>query len=159
MNSNADFLDEHEHLSDLGITLVEEREGYVKLRLPYDERLGNPGTGVMQGGVVATLIDHAGGAVLRTTLDDPFGTPHASTELNVSFVQPADRDLVAEGEAVRVGGSTAVVAVEVYAEGGDQTGGAGDEGGESGDETGNGAEGDDGRDTVAVGRVSLHLSR
>jgi len=140
MTPNEEFLADHDHLQDLGISLEDEREGFVRLRLPYEESLGNPGTGVMQGGVVATLIDHAGGAVLRTTLDDPFGTPHASTELNVSFVQPADRDLVAEGEAIRIGGSTAVVEVEVFAEG-------------------DGGEDEESRETIAVGRVSLHLSR
>jgi uncharacterized protein (TIGR00369 family) len=113
--------------------IEEQRTGYVRLSLPYDESLGNPGTGFLQGGVVATLVDHAGSATLRTTLDDPGGTPHATTELNVSYVRPATGDLTAEGSVVRTGGSTGVVRVDVSS-----------------------AEDDE---TVAVGRVSLHIDR
>jgi uncharacterized protein (TIGR00369 family) len=134
-DANEWFLDNHDYLGDLGITVADQREGYVCLSLPHDDSLTNPGSDVMQGGVVATLIDHAGGAAIRTTLDEPLETDHASTELNVSFVQPADGDLTAEAEVVRVGGSMGVVEVEV-------TTGVGED-----------------ERTVAVGRVSLFLDR
>jgi len=134
-DANEWFLNEHDFLGDLGITVEDQHEGYVRLSLPHDDALTNPGSDVMQGGVVATLIDHGGGAALRTTLAEPLDTGHASTELNVSFVQPADGDLTAEAEVVRAGGSMAVVEVEV-------TTGTGDE-----------------ERTVAVGRVSLFLDR
>ena len=134
-DANQWFLDNHDYLGDLGITVEAQRDGYVRLSLPHDDSLTNPGSDVMQGGVVATLIDHAGGAAIRTTLDDPLETGHASTELNVSFVQPADGDLTAEADVVRAGGSMGVVEVEVT------TGTA------------------DGERTVAVGRVSLFLDR
>lgn len=132
---NRRFLENHDHLQDLGITLESQSEGSVTLSLPFDDSLANPGTGVMQGGVVATLIDHAGGAAIRTTLDDPAGTPHASTELNVSYVRPASGDLTAEASVVRSGTSMGVVEVEVTT-------------------TVDGEE-----KCVAVGRVSLHLDR
>jgi uncharacterized protein (TIGR00369 family) len=134
-DANQWFLDNHDYLGDLGITVEAQRDGYVRLSLPHDDSLTNPGSDVMQGGVVATLIDHAGGAAIRTTLDEPLETGHASTELNVSFVQPADGDLTAEADVVRAGGSMGVVEVEVT------TGTA------------------DGERTVAVGRVSLFLDR
>lgn len=89
----------------------DQHEGYVRLSLPHDDSLTNPGSDVVQGGVVATLIDHAGGAAIRATLDAPLETDHASTELNVSFVQPADGDLTTVAEVVRVGGSMGVVSV------------------------------------------------
>lgn len=132
---NQWFLDNHDHLGDLGIEIEAQREGYVRLSLPHDDSLTNPGSDGMQGGVVATLIDHSGGAAIRTTLDDPRETGHASTELNVSFVQPANGDLTAEADVVRVGGSMGVVEVAVT--------------------TGTG----DGERTVAVGRVSLFVDR
>lgn len=132
---NHRFLENHDHLQDLGISIEEQSEGYIRLSLPFDESLVNPGTGVMQGGVIATLIDHAGGAAIRTTLEDPAATPHASTELNVSYVRPASADLQAEASVVRSGSSMGVVEVEVTCE----------------------HEGE--RKTVAVGRVSLHLDR
>ena len=132
---NRRFLENHDHLQSLGIAIEAQSEGSVALSLPFDESLANPGTGVMQGGVVATLIDHAGGAAIRTTLDEPASTPHASTELNVSYVRPASADLRAEATVVRSGSSMGVVEVEVTSE----------------------HEGE--RKTVAVGRVSLHLER
>lgn len=132
---NEWFLENHDHLRGLGIRIDEQREGYVRLTLPHADELTNPGSETMQGGVVSTLIDHGGGAALRTTLDDPRGTPHASTELNVSFVQPANDDLVAEAEVVRTGWTRGVVEVDVW------------------------SETDDGRTTVAVGRVSLYIGR
>jgi uncharacterized protein (TIGR00369 family) len=134
-DANRRFLENHDHLRDLGIAIEEQSEGFVRLSLPFDDSLANPGTGVMQGGVVATLIDHGGGAALRTTLDDPASTPHASTELNVSYVRPASGDLTAEASVVRAGASLAVVEVEVTTE-------------HESEET-----------TVAVGRVSLHIDR
>jgi uncharacterized protein (TIGR00369 family) len=87
----------------------------------------------MQGGVVATLIDHAGGAALRTTLADPLATPHATTDLNASYLTPATGDLTAEATVLRAGGSMAVVRVEVSTDGGERS--------------------------VAEGRVTLHLDR
>lgn len=134
-DANRRFLAAHDHLQDLGIAIESQREGFVRLSLPFDDALANPGTGVLQGGVVATLIDHAGGAALRTTLEDPAATPHASTELNVSYVRPASGDLTAEATVVRSGTSMAVVRVEVTS----------DVDGEA--------------KTVAVGRVSLHVDR
>ncbi|MDR9380437.1 MAG: PaaI family thioesterase [Natronomonas sp.] len=134
-DANEWFLENHDHLQDLGITLEEQREGYVRLSLPYDESLANPGTGVMQGGIVATLIDHGGGAAIRTTLENPRETTHASTELNVSYLRPATADLTAEATVVRSGRTRGVVRVDVTAD------------------TPKGVK------EIAVGRVSLYLDR
>lgn len=134
-DANEWFLENHDHLQDLGITLEEQREGYVRLSLPYDESLANPGTGVMQGGIVATLIDHGGGAAIRTTLENPRETTHATTELNVSYLRPATADLTAEATVVRSGRTRGVVRVDVTAD------------------TPKGVK------EIAVGRVSLYLDR
>lgn len=134
-DTNEWFLANHDYLQSIGISLEEQRDGYVRLSLPYDESLANPGTGVMQGGVVSTLIDHGAGAALRTTLEDPKTTTHASTELNVSYLRPATADLTAEATVVRSGQTRGVVTVEVT------------------------AEMDDGSKTIAVGRVALFIDR
>ncbi|TKR26244.1 PaaI family thioesterase [Natronomonas salsuginis] len=134
-DANEWFLENHDHLQDLGITLEEQREGYVRLSLPYDESLANPGTGVMQGGIVATLIDHGGGAAIRTTFENPRETTHATTELNVSYLRPATADLTAEATVVRSGRTRGVVRVDVTAD------------------TPKGVK------EIAVGRVSLYLDR
>lgn len=134
-DANHEFLANHDHLRDLGIELDAQDEGWVRATLAHRDRLTNPGTESIQGGVVATLLDHAAGAALRTTLDEPLSTPHASTDLNVSYLRPADGDLTAEATVLRVGGSMGVVRVEVTA-----------------------GEGPEER-AVAEGRVSLHISR
>ncbi|TSD14862.1 PaaI family thioesterase [Haloglomus irregulare] len=134
-DANHEFLASHDHLRDLGIELEAQDEGRVRATLAHRDRLTNPGTDSIQGGVVATLLDHAAGAALRTTLEDPLSTPHASTDLNVSYLRPADDDLTAEATVLRVGGSMGVVRVAVTA-------------GKGADER-----------VVAEGRVTLHISR
>ena len=133
-DANRRFLEAHDHLRNLGIAIEAQSEGFVRLSLPFDDSLANPGTGVMQGGVVATLLDHAAGAALRTTFDVSDGTVpgHASTDLNISYLRPATDDLTATGEVIRAGGSTAVVRVTVERANGEQ---------------------------VAEGRVTLHIDR
>lgn len=132
---NEWFLSNHDHLQTLGITIEEQRDGYVRLSLPHDESLTNPGSGVMQGGIVATLIDHGGGAAIRTTLERPREMTHATTELNVSYLRPAVGDLTAKATVVRSGRTRGVVDVEVT------------------------METSEGTKEVAVGRVSLYLDR
>ena len=131
---NQRVIDNHEFLSDLGVTIEAESEGRVTATLPYDESLANPGSGALQGGVVATLLDHAAGAALRTTFDISDGTVpgHASTDLNISYLRPATDDLTATGAVIRAGGSMAVVRVTVERADGEQ---------------------------VAEGRVTLHIDR
>ena len=132
---NEWFLSNHDHLQKLGIAIKEQRDGYVRLSLPHDESLTNPGSDVMQGGIVATLIDHGGGAAIRTTLERPKEMTHATTELNVSYLRPAVGDLTAEATVVRSGRTRGVVDVKVT------------------------METSEGTKEVAVGRVSLYLDR
>jgi uncharacterized protein (TIGR00369 family) len=72
---------------------------------------------------------------IRTTLEDPRETTHASTELNVSYLRPATADLTAEATVVRSGRTRGVVRVDVTAD------------------TPKGVK------EIAVGRVSLYLDR
>jgi uncharacterized protein (TIGR00369 family) len=134
-DANREFLANHGHLQDLGITLEHQEEGRVVLSLPHDDSLVNPGSAAMQGGVVATLIDHGGGAAIRTVLEEPFETPHATSDLNVTYLRPATGDLTAEAEVVRAGTSMGVVSVDVT------------------------ADTPVGEKAVATGRVTLHLQR
>ena len=135
MDANEWFLDNHAFLAHLGIAIDHQEEGAVRLTLPHDDSLTNPGSEALQGGVVATLVDHAGGAALRTTLDRPRETPHATTDLTVTYLRPATGNLTAEATVLRAGRSMAVVRVDVT------------------------AANPDGDRLVAVGRASLHLDR
>lgn len=134
-DANNHVLTNHDFLQSLGISLEEQREGAVRLSLPYDDSLVNRDGATVHGGVVATFVDHAGGAAIRTTLEEPLQTEMATTDLNVSYVRPATDDLTATGTVVRSGRSMGVVEVEVT------------------------AATEDVEQTVAVGRVSLHLER
>lgn len=134
-DANEWFLENHEHLQGLGITLDEQREGYVRLTLPHDDSLTNPGSDVIQGGIVATLIDHGAGAAIRTTLESPREQAHATTEMNISYLRPATSDLTAEATVVRSGRTRGVVSIEVT------------------------GETPKGTREIAVGRVALYLDR
>lgn len=110
---NHQFLDAHEFLSYLGISIETQKHGKIVLTVPHQAKLTNPGNDVMQGGVVATMVDHAAGAALRTTFDSRPVPFHASTDLNVSFLQPATDDLVVTGTVLRAGGTMGVVTVDI----------------------------------------------
>lgn len=132
---NRQLLDDHEHLSALGVQITAQKEGAATLSLPFSDSICNPDTGVIHGGVIATLIDHAGGVAIRSTLEDPAEVPHATTDLNVTYVRPGTGDLEADATVVRAGRTMGVVSIEVSEPS------AGEE------------------NTVAVGRASIHLTR
>ena len=110
----AGFLDEHGYLAWLGVQVDDAGDGWAIMRIPYDEKLLNPGTGgTVHGGVAATLIDTSSAFALRTTFEEPMEANMATTDLNVSYLRPARDDLVAHAEVVRAGGSIGVTDVEV----------------------------------------------
>ena len=111
---SAGFLDEHGYLAWLGVRIDDAGEGWVVMRIPYDETLLNPGTGgTVHGGVAATLVDTSSAFALRTTYDDPGSARMATTDLHVNYLRPARDDLVAHAEVVRAGGSIGVTDVVV----------------------------------------------
>lgn len=110
------FIDQHGYLSWLNLTVETAEEGYVEMRIPYDEKLVNPfpeGYERVHGGIAATLVDTISGFALRTTFDDPTDARLTTTDLNVSYLRPVSDDLVAAAEVVRAGGSMGVVDVTV----------------------------------------------
>lgn len=112
------YVDEHGFLSFLDLQVEDAGHGEMVLRVPYDEKLTNhgPGQGNVHGGIAATLIDTAGGLAVRTGLDDPMASGVATIDLNVSYLRPAQGDLVASAETVRVGSTVGVAEVSVVAE-------------------------------------------
>ena len=133
----ASFLDEHGYLAWLGVQIDDAGDGWALMRIPYDEKLLNPGTGgTVHGGVAAALIDTASAVALQSTFDEPETTNLATTDLHVSYLQPAQGDLVATAEVVRAGGTIGVTDVTV-----ESTTPSGEE------------------DAVAVGRTTYRLFR
>ena len=94
----------------IGGELEEFREGYVRLALDLKPHHTNP-NGVMHGGVITTLMDEALGGVIATVrgMDEMWAAPHATVDMNVSFLsaaRPGD-DVIVEGRVLKVGRSVA----------------------------------------------------
>lgn len=107
------FITETGILSWLDISIETEEEGHVVLKLPHRDEVTNPHGDTVHGGIVATLIDNAGGTALRTVLTSPETSQYATTELNVSYIRPATDDLRADATVRRNGKSIAVIQVDV----------------------------------------------
>ena len=132
------FIEAHGFLSWLNLTVEELERGRIVMRVPYDEKLVNPGSEVesIHGGVAASLIDTASGFALRSTFADPTTGSLATTDLNVTYLRPATDDLRVEAEVLRAGGSMGFTDTLVTS-----------------------VDPDGGRVPVAVGRTSYRLFR
>lgn len=107
------IIDRHGFMRWLDLQMTDAGEGRAVLELPYREELGNPDTGSIHGGLLATLVDTASGMAIQTTFDEFGRTGLTTTDMSVSYVRPARSNVRAEAEVVRVGGSMAVTEVEV----------------------------------------------
>lgn len=101
----------------LGITLRDVKPGWAQLYLPYRQVLeGDPRSNRMHGGIIACLLDSAGGAAAITTLtgaDDML----SSIDIRVDYLEPAKPDhVVAEGEIVRSGSAIIVTRMKAFHE-------------------------------------------
>ena len=106
----------------IGAKLEDWREGYVRMPLVVEEKHTNP-NGVMHGGVLTTLMDEALGAVVASVrgMDTIHAAPHATVEMNVSFLagaRPGD-EIMVEGRALKVGRSVAFGEAEARRRGSD----------------------------------------
>jgi uncharacterized protein (TIGR00369 family) len=94
----------------IGGRIEEWREGYVRLGLTVDERHTNP-HGVMHGGVITTLMDEALGGVIASVrgMDEMWKAPHATVDMNVSFLSNARSgdEIIVEGAVLKLGRSVA----------------------------------------------------
>lgn len=106
-------IDETGFLSWIDVELEETADGRAELSVRHRDELTNWGSDVVHGGVVATLVDNAGGCALRTVLADPEAATYATSDLNVSYLRPATGDLRAEAIVRRAGSSMAVIQVDV----------------------------------------------
>jgi uncharacterized protein (TIGR00369 family) len=88
----------------------------VRVRLPVEKRHTNP-HGVLHGGVVTTLMDEAAGQVVTAArgVEETMAAPHATIEMNVSFLSGAREgdELVAEARVLKLGRTVAFSEAEV----------------------------------------------
>ena len=89
----------------IGARMEEMRDGYVRLSLVLQPHHTNP-SGVMHGGVVTTMMDSALGAALGSLRgEEAKRNPHATIEMNASFLaaaRPGD-EIVVEARVLRLG--------------------------------------------------------
>ena len=110
-------------VADFGAEIEQWEEGFVRLSLKLDDRHMNP-QGIMHGGVITTLMDEAVGAVIASVrgLEAMAAAPHATVEMNVSFLsaaRPGD-ELIVEGRVLKIGRSVAFAEAEAKKRGEDR---------------------------------------
>lgn len=98
------------HAQALGMTLEGLAPGRATMRAAYSEDLvGDPETGVLHGGVVTALLDHACGLAAFSG----FGAQDApaTLDLRIDYMRPAKpgRDVTAEAECLKAHGLIAFV--------------------------------------------------
>lgn len=100
----------------LNLRPVAVEPGRVVGGIEYDDRLAIPtplGPDSIHGGIVATLVDVTGVGCTLTVLTDPEDASVATTELDVTYNDPAKTDLRAEAVVASVDDGTVRVAVDV----------------------------------------------
>ena len=100
------------YIRALGAEVTEAAPGRTVMRLPYCEKIiGNPDTGVVHGGVITGLLDHACGMAVGTGLgviiSDPArraGTSYATLDLRIDYLKAAKpgADIFVIGECVKI---------------------------------------------------------
>lgn len=101
----------------LHVEAVDAAPGRAVLRIPPNpEFVGNPFIPAVHGGIIAALIDLAGGAALFVELQFP--TP--TIDMRVDYLRPAiaGKALIAEAVVKRLGSTVAFVDVDVKDEDG-----------------------------------------
>ena len=96
----------------LGVEAVDAAPGRAVLRIPPNpEFVGNPFIPAVHGGIIAALVDLAGGAALFVELQFP--TP--TIDMRVDYLRPAiaGKALVADARVKRLGSTVAFVDVDV----------------------------------------------
>jgi len=87
-------------------------KGHIKMRFRYRPELTRIG-GMIHGGIIATVIDQAGGIASYTMNEKP---QQVTLELKINFLRPLHRDnepYVVEAEVLRSGKKTIVTEVQV----------------------------------------------
>jgi uncharacterized protein (TIGR00369 family) len=97
----------------MGIELLEVTVGHATLMQPYREELRNS-MGLVQGGILGTLADVAGGVSLYSVLPDPLNVAIPTIEFKLNFLRPAgSEDVIARGRVAHQGRQIALCQVDV----------------------------------------------
>lgn len=94
----------------LGLEVTRIEKARVWGRVPYrPEFVGDPGTGVIAGGVITTFLDTICGMAAVAAMDSP--TTVATIDLRIDYMRAAEpgRDVLAEAHCYKLGRSIAFV--------------------------------------------------
>jgi len=94
----------------VGLAVEEAGDGRAVLTVEYESFKQNP-SGVLHGGVTATLVDVAAGIAINSIRGAEGALP--TTNLDVNYLRPVTDDARATAEVVRVGDSNGVARVDV----------------------------------------------
>jgi uncharacterized protein (TIGR00369 family) len=103
------------HAAALGIQTVGFDGGTAILKTAYKpELIGDPDTGVIAGGVVTTLLDHACGQAVMAALGEP--TMIATLDLRIDYMRAAEPglDIFCRAHCYKVARSVAFVRATAY---------------------------------------------
>ena len=105
----------------LGVELLEIRQGYAKVKVPFrEEVIGDFMRRRWHGGIIATIMDSVGGIAGGTYATSP-KDKMATIDLRVDYLKPAEASaIIVEGEIVRLGKSILVTRMKAYQEGNDE---------------------------------------
>jgi uncharacterized protein (TIGR00369 family) len=99
----AAMLEHVPHMRELGLEVLELGQGNAIFRLAYQDRLiGDPETGVLNGGVITTVIDSVSGIAVQTALRKPVTI--ATLDLRIDYLRPSTpgSPVIARAECYKV---------------------------------------------------------
>jgi acyl-CoA thioesterase len=83
----------------LGVEVLEVKDGFSRVRLPYRDELTNP-HGKLHGGAIASVADTAMAVAVGSILGEP--GRHATVKLEIKYKAPvADGEIIAEATVMR----------------------------------------------------------
>ena len=96
------------------------REGYCLVRVPWAAHLtGDAGRPAVHGGVLATLLDAAGGGACWSLLKNE-GDKLSTVDLRIDYLRPGPaKDMLCEAKVVRMGNKVSVARMEIFSDGDD----------------------------------------
>jgi len=108
------------HVGVLGLKVTEIDVGRALARIDWrDDLVGDPGTGVLHGGVLTTVVDTVSGLAVMSRVTEVMQI--ATLDLRIDYLRPARPRLpvFAEATCYRLSRSVAFVRARAYQEGGD----------------------------------------
>ena len=108
--NRTELIEHVPHCRRLGMQVVRVGPREATVRLPYrDELVGDPVRGVVFGGVITTLLDHASGLAVFCSLSELKAI--ATLDLRIDYLRAAEPgcDLIGRAECYKLGAQVAFV--------------------------------------------------